>query len=573
MHYPQWVVNFFQSSKISLKKISQKSYEFEQQKILESFFFPITQKQSYFVLPYINQDNQVRVYAAGAIDERALRDFESILKATLGTTYVEYYHVIKTGQQNDSVAHTLLEVFTVGVIRLDFYSMVKKNQLQQSFQLLNQMVTRLNSRPRMMEMAQRPVGRILRDFYLAQDEKNIELAESCLLEIKKNSSLGAKNIISLEIQALAIRQQSEEIIQHQGLQELIDGLLPPTLLKIILMALTECGGSVLLQPELPTDIDISLIQAKYQKFRPLFSRLPEISHSLNEKSQWYQWVVGAVLLGQYQHFECLPSFIDMKWCNQLINRLDHYDKVNIVAQDTQQLQITTPTSLEQVRVYLNYCTHQSPEYWQEIWNSLSCISLPLKATMAKNPSLKKQWDKIEAYCSHKVLYDWQNWFEQLLNDPKLEVESFLIKVQDEHSIWPASSFQEVQLLMVLDSLDLRSKDILRNALPILVEWLTQNKIKIELTTLLQLFSVMIDDEQHQPHDMLLAYKIVKYWLDLRVGTEFDQQMMLNLKLLWEKCGSKLNKSRASQVHDLLNTLNGFNKEDLLEFKQLINKVE
>lgn len=565
MDYLQWLHDFFEFNSIRLDAIIGQKYKEPRQSLFNAFLFPIKQQQTYIALPYVEKKHlPVRIYIFGIHEFRALLELQTILKNAVGSAYIEYCDLIAAPTTNDFAANILLKEFPVGIIRLSYFINVSSDDIFNGFYLIQRLIQILNRRPVLVQMRKRSVGRILREFYLAKEEGDYEIVWQCFEELKGNSSLGAKNIIFLEIQTLAIVGQWTEIRTHSKLKYLIGSLMPVHLLQNILDALGQLGSDQLLDKPLEVTVDIQNLQKEYEKFEPIFTRLLELPNNPKYKRQWQQWIIGCSLLGQYQYFEQIPKFIEMKWCGELKQKInDHGYFIQMREGKHCGLTLTIPQSVDQTRIYLNYCLSLSPENWHDIWHYLEKISLEIRSYLNQDLNLKEKWERIESYCGKKIIYDWNNWFEQVMDDQEFDSDNLLLKLHNEYQIWTPKNFIESQLVKTLHINEERVNEVLRDALPIMLEWLNENQVDLSIETVLMLFILLIDDEKNDPNDLQLFYELFMYWKKLRKNQHYDYQVVMSLELLLKKC--QLNPLYQLPLYQrrVVQTIEGFKKiEDI-----------
>lgn len=573
MHYPQWLNDFFQFNKIKLDRIISQQYPEPKKTLFNNFLFPFQQQKKYFALPYVEQDKTVSIYLSGAYEARELIELEALAKNALGSSYIAKYEIIYDASDDHHAAQVLLNNFSSGIVRLTYYSTVSGDDISTGFQLIQRLIKVINHRPYLVQKTRRPVGRILREFHLAKEDGDIETVLSCFEEINNNSSLGAKNLIFLEIQTLVVAGKWSEIRKHTQLKYLIESLMPANLLQNILDALGQLGGDQLLNKPLEATVDIQTLQNEYEKFKPIFTRLLELPDNFKYKRQWQQWIIGSSLLGQYQYFEQLPKFIDMKWCSevkQIINNHGYF--IQLREGKHCGLTLTVPQSLDQTRIYINYCLSLSPEHWHDIWIYLEKISLEIRSYLNHDLNLKEKWERIESYCSNRIVYEWNNWFEQLIEDKVVDTEDFLLKLHNDFLIWSIKSFNESQLIKVIQSSDKKVKEILRDALPILIKWLNETQFGVKNETILILFTLIVDDEKSDPNDLKIFYDLLIYWRKQRDNYTYDAQVVMSLDLLLKKCSLNtlydlpVYQRRVKQIIEVLNNIENIQMVDI----QLLN---
>ncbi|WP_180037563.1 hypothetical protein [Acinetobacter sp. YH16052] len=580
MYYPEWLIDFFQTNRIQLQRIDANDYNPDQLSVLKAFLDPISQKKRYFALPYVDKDNKVSIYVGGAVDLRELTELTSVLRSTLGTAYIANYHIFKMPCEDNLAANVLLAQFSAGLLVIELYphkgktseiASVSRSDIYLNFELVNRVIRSLNHRPRLVQLSKRPVGRILRDFYLAQKEQDIKTVQQCFEEIKTNASLGAKNLVFLDIQTLAISQQWQDVLDHPKLKDIIDDLLPTQVFYYILQALTVTGGHQLLEERISPYTDVQALQTLYHPFKAIFSRLPEVKKDPQYLLQWQQWFIGAVLMGKQHYFEQLPHFVDPKWCEQVLKFV--HDKVNVTEVSHEHTwHLTKPSSIEQVAAYLKHCIQLAPEYWQEYWQCLEQTPVQIRVKIEKNTQLCQIWAKIAAYCSQKMVYQWQQWFDEILVNRQINTDQMLLRLQNENELWRVSSFDEQQWLKVLNISDRKRLLLVRNAMPILVDWLMQNNVKMHEKTVSVMLSLIVEDEQHYPGDFSLAYVLSKYWQYVRVNHQYDEHMLASLIELWEKAGSALTRPRALKIVEVCKQIPNMNKSVALQkFEEMIFK--
>lgn len=528
MKYPDWLINFFIKNKIQLHKINEKGYEDPWLSTLNDFLLPIKQKQYYFALPYINFDGKIQIYIVGGESERELLELDGIVKNALSNSYIEHYELVRNSSENEHPKTILLSQFPLGCICLSYFQKLSGGKVLQGFQLINRLIQLLNRRPPIINSIKRPIGRILRDFYLAKENRDFSTLQNCFEEIKTNSALGAQNLILLEIQMLSAQERWKDIVNHTELKYLTDGLMPPGLLRSILNALGNIGANKFLDNSMiETDV-IKDLQYYYQRLSPIFKRSLELPKDPNYKQEWQQWIIGTILLGQYKHLEKIPKFIDIEWCGKVLELVKKHGISFNAHENNQKLSLDVPSTIEQARIYLNHCASLPPENWYEIWRYLEKTPLEIRCYINENHKLKERWDLIESYCSEEIIYGWSDWFDGLISDANIDFDQHLFKLNNECQIWSISSFIESQLMKVLQVSKINVKETLLNSLPIILDWIKVNKVVLKNDTILQLFTLISDDDKSDPNDLILFYDLLLYWKKYRINNTYDAQVIMCL---------------------------------------------
>lgn len=575
MQHPEWLIEFFRFNKIKFEAIVEQRYKEPKKKLFNEFLDPIHKKQRYFALPYVHENGQILIYVGGVDAERDLVELATILRNALATSYIEHYEIIRQISKDEYAEIVLLNQFPIGCVRLTYYPELLGDQIVAGFQLVNRIIHILNRRPYLVQNVKRPTGRVLRDFYLAKENNDTDMLQYYFQEIKKGAGLGAKNLIFLEIQMLAASRRWMEIIQHSQLKHLIDGLMPPSLLQHILSALGNVGSNQFLEKTPSVEGTIEVLQSYYQNFSPIFMRMLELPKDPKYMREWQLWVVGLILLGQYKFLEKLPKFIDIQWCGEVLKIVENHGCLIKTTEDKhKELILSVPISIEQTRIYLNYCMTLPPERWYEIWSYLEKVSLEIRDYINQNSKLKEKWERIETYCSDKIIYEWSEWFEQLIFDENIDSNQILLKLYNESQIWTSNSFIESQFVKVLKSDKINVKEILRDGLPLILEWLKKNQFHLEVETILMLFTLIVDDDKSDPNDLIVFYDILNYWDKRRNESLFDAQVIMSFDELIRKVQVNplydlpLYQSKVEQIVDFISNINDIQQEDIDLLKNL-----
>jgi hypothetical protein len=184
---------------------------------LGPFLDDLRRSPSALVLPRALEDGRVLWYAL-CDSSRTARTFRDELRAFLGPSYSDFEGRPSQLDPNDPVEAAVLERCPEHAIRFEVPSRALFETARERLRLLMQMRA---ERPSRHGKRLRAAGRVLRDFEYALLAGDGATAADCIAELRGVGSLGAANLLFLEVRRLAALRQWGALLALPELESLL----------------------------------------------------------------------------------------------------------------------------------------------------------------------------------------------------------------------------------------------------------------------------------------------------------------------------------------------------------------
>ena len=171
-----------------------------------------------------------------AEDERTLQELTKVIDARLGSADVDpdrRIYLIPTSGPTLAAETALLEHSPTGFIRIELLKGKREDKQAKTrvFAALQEVINLFRLRPSLVRTSKLPFGRILSDFMLATNQKEVEASNNFLQELRDNGLLSKRNLLLLELQQAGKWQNWDSLPNHQELPDLIRGRIPSSLTR------------------------------------------------------------------------------------------------------------------------------------------------------------------------------------------------------------------------------------------------------------------------------------------------------------------------------------------------------
>ena len=300
-----------------MQKIQENGYPEELQRLLNEMLSPVLKDKLPAVLPLLDTNKQLWFYIVSS-DAQQLTELRGVVNAYLGRTFISL-DLMEHHDSNYAHEKKLIEYFSDGFLRLNIHKVdnenkeVVKKRAYWVIQALNQLIQQFHERPVILSVIKRPVGRILRDFFIAYNNCDYESSVIYYAELENRQLLSKRNLIFLKLQTLAISYHWNKLLEDPQLPVILSGRLPRRITLIILRAFLATSLDI----ENFDDHEINDVRRKITHLDALFFREPDIARSSGSFDEWKCWSIGAVTVGYGRVLEALPEGIDVEWKTRL----------------------------------------------------------------------------------------------------------------------------------------------------------------------------------------------------------------------------------------------------------------
>lgn len=531
---PNWLRRFFQGgNKIDLEKIVHEQYDPKFQSVLAPLVLPACRGYWPILLP-MSCNGQLWFYAA-AQDGRALFELRRVLRAFLGSADIKPDLLIVKSPGN-SAEEAILERAPAGIIKLTLLDQLQTNfeAKERVFKALGKVLEVYEQRPELTSLSPRPSGRILRDFFTAYQTHDGKSAFKFYEELKVSGSLSQRNMLFLELQALAASQQWEAILGHEQLPDLLSSRIPQKLTRILLCSLGHTGMNDFIQDENSFLDELKNVRANCEPLSPLFLTPPNFENHQCFTNDWKLWAVGAASIGFTRFSDYLPSFIDPDWAAKLARwaGLESYEK----SDSCSTFLIDTPLAFEDVVRLLQHSLVAKPDELHAIVTALESMATDVRQQLERLPLLNHLWESLwnEQKASQS---GWVQWFSELI-EPNADIHALGQDALSNFQQWRSDSFDAEHILIFLQSnLTDGVGGVLRNTLPLMLEWLGERQINCSAIFWIEWLELLALDKIVSTQDLSLAGQLSTRILVQPHSHEEYLRILEAIEVLWDKCSS------------------------------------
>lgn len=529
---PTWLQPFFSvENKIDPDKVIAGKYPQPHQRLLEPLVKSACDGQWPLLLPY-SRPQELCFYAADE-DGRALEELRQVLSAFLGTAGTSpSYGLISTPSNEGESA--LLARSPAGLLRIILLDGVGEQQKHRIFIALANVLQLYRQRPTLMSLAKRPIGRVLRDFMLAYRLHDGENAWRFYGELKNSGGFSPLNLLSLELQALASADRWQDIVNHPRLPSLLGSRMPLRLVRIMLRALGHLGlNRLLITDAISGERRDDLVNLCYP-LSPLFMAVPLFELHESFKQDWQLWVAGAAVFRNVQAQQYAPAFVDPDWLHKLL----HWAGLVQVVQPEADVDTVVGESKTHeegpgaVQALLQRSLDVSLVELQQLWQQLQAMPLSWFEPLQSFPMMTAIWQDMQKRFSREQLGGWNSWFQRL-NDAESLTGGLEREAQECCENWTVESFSSERLLQCIQTGSPTEQAILRNTLPLLLDWLEGRGVTCQGVIWLELLELLALDSIVNPALLSLAAQLTQLMLAQPFTVDEYRRLIDAILMLWE----------------------------------------
>ena len=505
-NYPSWFVDFFTAENaIELEKPVEEISDSINLLLLKSIR-NLESKTPFFLPAYVN--GQLYFYGM-CPDTKSLNELKNCLYYGLGSSHTSSYEIIKSPDLK--FEQPLLFNQSHGVIR---FTQVNTDNFKEDtsyiVKTLNEVSARFEEKPNFASIRLRPIGRILRDFFLASREGDGESALTFYNEAKGSGKLSHRNLVGLELQSLAINASWHEILEHKNLPDYLAGIIPTRIYHLLIRALMHVNNLDLTDLSNVDWVGLKPNLADYESF--LLSK-PRLKEEDKYKEDWEAWSALAVSIGIDKNdiVSFSPSFITEEWVSELFEKIESFIETrNALSIESSRLQalFDSPMSLDVVTQVLDYSKACMPSEVSEIFSWLEELPFEIRQKTKASAPFRKLWSSLEDYIygsnnepviieesevveptaenpKSSVINSWNDWFKHYASGELINFDLI--------SEWQPCEFDIKSITEAIStSADAES---IRNIAPHLLSWLDDNKVETTSAFWLGLIELIAMDDE------------------------------------------------------------------------------
>jgi DNA-directed RNA polymerase subunit K/omega len=498
------------------------------------------------VIPRVDDEKQLHFYLIGK-DEQQLEEVFGSIKAYVGGSYTTCFPMTYRAGQ-DQFEQRILEIFPQGFRHITIQKSCSrqddKTDTYWVMDSLNMALQQYHQRPVSITTIKRPIGLILRHFFIAIQKQKGEKALQLLLELKNHKRLSPRNILSLEVQALAADEKWRSILNHPKLEDLVKGTIPRRLQNVLL----KCISFDHSYSTTPNNYNREELYDKVQPLFPLFSTTPDLENNESSITEWQLWGIGAAAFGRTVAIEQLPSCVPQEWIDEL--KKWSGIKPESIERDTTsthspQLSIedylTFEPSPESAAKLLHESAVANYNFASQIYERLCQYPASIIDKVSTDNSWMSQyWAKLKQdYGTHLEINSWHQLFQKLGKNCTLEeANSALTFTVDRSEYWPSDTWHAERVMgEISDISDDITRSTLRDLLPLLLGWLEKNAQQLSSEAIEHFMILLVEDDQIASEDLNLCNDLLVLLVDQPHTKEQYNSLLDCIEICWNKVKS------------------------------------
>lgn len=384
---------------------------------------------------------------------------------------------------------------------------------------------RYGKRPNLDNCRKRPLGRILRDFYLACDLKENQLAQNLYKEICPQGVLDRRNMITLEFQVHAVSEQWHRIVSHPDLELMVRGVISKRVTELVLKAYAK-------EHEINIDefskINWLTLKENLIDLQDFFLRKPNLNQQEGSKVYWQYWAIFACALnGDFLAY--LPANIVEQWGKQLkipfLTGNEMPKNRSSIAESPIEHLLAMPKTEEGAMKVIEYT---SKCFEHELFDLLAWLfSLPsdIQVSLKQNVLILKRWQELEiryyqlkteiVTSGHLTEEKWSEWFTKPTRQLEISYEYFRCWCVDD------INFKAISASVLTTN---HSEHVL-NSLPYFFRWIEENRLNGISELWLNISKLIVNNIDLSWSD----YEFLKRSINYFHNTPYTSEQLLELK--------------------------------------------
>lgn len=542
-----WLEDFFSDgNRWNLEKIQDGGYPGELQIHLETMLRPCLQSRLPFVLPRLNSDEILWFYIIGE-DRRQLGDLKRVAMAYLGNVMTRIDPRIFVSSE-DPIEISLLKQFPHGFAKITIPKDLnpEKPAVYSIIRTINSAVERYAERPSGLSLTLRPTGRILSDFFIACGRHDGDAALEYFQELKSSGKLGSRNLVSIELQALAAGGDWRAVIDHPMLPDILSARIPGAIVDIVLDAVMQ----TLIRSDIPGDYKVEELQTALQRLRMLFLLEPDLDPD-HHVERWKAWSIGAVALGYSRALETIPSqLLGEDWVDRLARWGGLKPRIISVA-DPFEVAIQSEPSVENAMTLLQQCLVANQRVGLEIFQRLLTYPLEIMEEVRAHSLSRGLLESLESdYSAPSEVGSWSSWLDTLIDDAENAMPLDIVMEGCRH--WHVDEWDETGVTTQLFALaDTENASSVRDVAPLLRQWLRDNEVEMSAEFIEQIMVILAVDDIYSVQDLAFFSDLINDLAEVSHTKQQYEDAVAAASGCWAKVGSVNSLEQGLEVMDVL----------------------
>lgn len=593
----QFLRTFFHGEKniISWEKIEGSLLEASTLRRLTPWLDDVRNGRFPVILPRVVKGSNDKVtWYAVADEERNYAELRELIDAHVGTSWSDFNRQRTILDPSDPVEKALIDHYGDSVYK---FSSLSQSWIPEIFNGIERLRQQLASRPSRQLTLLRPRGRILRDIRAALRRRDAPQTRLYLQELRDAGGIGHINELFIELRCMALEGDAKSLLDSTELHQVLDIPHPLVLTEEVMAVFYQ---QILLKHEQAGDL-IAQRRAFNDSLAKSVPRLFQVTQGIKTPA-----AVKNILLWLLSDTQSNPARLteqaqqlvagmegatdnDLLWINQLL-----------VALPTVTVPNLPPTTIDDLRARADEHPESVLEelLLQPVSTCGTAIALrcawvvgsaeaAVKAISYLQQLAQQERDSLLAKLTFQRYYtalqrllpatrtaqdtagldNWQDWLQEVLNNPKWP--GAIEAVEQASYQWSAAAFKPDAFISLLDKSDSRTSMVLRDAIPVLLEWLDNHQTSTSWQSVrLALLQQLALDDNSSHEDIFIACDLARGYLADDSNANDYRELIENLQMMIESSGT----GSASAWLDMLELLLIYPTADQPARERLFNLV-
>ncbi|WP_025122247.1 MULTISPECIES: protein DpdD [unclassified Serratia (in: enterobacteria)] len=557
----QFLRTFFHREKniISWEKITGGLLEASTLRRLNPWLEDVRNERFPVILPRVVKGSNDKVtWYAVADEERNYVELRELLDAHVGTSWSDFNRQRTMLDPNDPVEKALIERYGDSVYK---FSSLSQSRIPEVFNGIERLRQQLANRPSRQLALLRPRGRILRDIRASLRRRDVPQTRLYLQELRDVGGIGHINELFIELRCLALEGDAKSLLDSTELRRVLDMPHPLVLAEEVMAVFYQ---QMLLKYEQEGDL-AGQRRAFTDSLAKSVPRLFQVTQGINAPAavkNTLLWLLSdtqsdpARLMEQAQQLVARMEGAtddDRLWISQLLAALPVVSAAALLSTTTDDLLARAdehPESVLEEVLLLPVGTRGVAIALQCAWvvgsaeaavkaiSYLQQLAQQQRDPLLAKPTFQRYYTALQLLLpatrtEHDTagLNNWQDWLQEVVNNPQWQGAIEVVE-QASHQ-WSATALQPDAFVTLLDKSNSKASMVLRDAIPVLLEWLDNNQTSASWQSVrLALLQQLVLDDNSSREDVFIACDLARGYLagdsnanDYRELIEYLQEMI------------------------------------------------
>ncbi|WP_413727329.1 protein DpdD [Sodalis sp. RH19] len=516
------------------------------------------------ILPRVVKGSNDKVtWYAVANEERNYAELRELIDAHVGTSWSDFNRQRTMLDPSDPVEKALIDHYGDSVYK---FSSLSQSRIPEIFNGIERLRQQLASRPSRHLTLLRPRGRILRDIRAALRRRDVPQTRFYLQELRDAGGIGHINELFIELRCLAQEGDAKSLLDSTELRQVLDVPHPLVLAEEVMVVLYQ---QLLLEYEQDNDIAaqrLAFSNSLAKSVPRLFQVIQGINTPAAVKSTLL-WLLSDTQSDPARLTEQAQQLVagmkeatddDRLWVTQLLAALPAVTVPVTTAATTDDLiaradeypesvleeLLLLPVSTRGVAIALK-CAWAvgSAEAAMKAVGYLQRLAQQERDPLLAKPTFQRYYTALQLLLPATPtkqdtagLDNWQDWLQEVLNNPQWP--GAIEAVEQASHQWSAAAFQPEAFISLLDKSNSRASMVLRDAIPVLLEWLDNHQTSASWQSVrLALLQQLALDDNSSREDIFTACDLARGYLAGDSNAHDYRELIENLQMIIESSGT------------------------------------